>query len=142
MCLHFVVKALGDSVVAGEAPHSNDLLGPGSEHIAELHQLRQDSLAQLFNRAQETGYEFLGSAPLMIKSRHGLESAAGILYGMNMQVHRLIPISTAVILLIIGLACSTQQSSEIDPAILSAFAQTPDAVPASTAKTPQPETGD
>jgi len=27
--LHFVVKAFGDAVVAGEAPHGDDFLGPG-----------------------------------------------------------------------------------------------------------------
>ena len=33
---HFVVEALGDAVVASEAPHGDNLLGPGGESVAQL----------------------------------------------------------------------------------------------------------
>lgn len=32
---HFAVEAFGDAVVAGEAPHANDLLGPSGEGVGE-----------------------------------------------------------------------------------------------------------
>jgi len=35
------VKAFGDAVVAGEAPHAGDLLTTGMESIAELSQWRE-----------------------------------------------------------------------------------------------------
>jgi hypothetical protein len=33
---HFGVKAFGDSVIAGEAPHAGNLLAPEVQRIAEL----------------------------------------------------------------------------------------------------------
>ena len=51
--LHFVVEALGDAVVAGEAPHGDDLVGPSGESLAELHELDQTGLAQLMYGAEE-----------------------------------------------------------------------------------------
>src|SRR6185437_8430178 len=51
--LHFVVEAFGDAVVAAEAPHGGDLTGPGMQRVAELHQLRQASLPQLVDGAEE-----------------------------------------------------------------------------------------
>jgi len=44
---HFVVKALGDAIVASETPHGDNLLAPGGESLAELHELSQTSVAQL-----------------------------------------------------------------------------------------------
>ena len=89
--LHFVVKAFGDSVVTSEAPHSNDLLGPGSKSIAELHQLRQAGLAQLVNRAQETGYELLAlfAGAVLFKQQIAealLEAVDQLQYRMGGQV--------------------------------------------------------
>ena len=37
--LHFVVKAFGDSVIAGKAPHGDDFFRPSGQSLAELHQL-------------------------------------------------------------------------------------------------------
>ena len=36
-----VMKDLGDTVIASEAPHGGDLLRPGGESLAELNQLCQ-----------------------------------------------------------------------------------------------------
>ena len=50
---HFGVEFFGDSVVAGEAPHSGDFFAPGMEHIAELDQWREPATterADLFRR--------------------------------------------------------------------------------------------
>ena len=52
--LHFVVKAFCDSVVAGEAPHGHDFLGPGREGLAELDQGSQAGLAELVDGSQES----------------------------------------------------------------------------------------
>ena len=35
---HFVVKAFGDGVVAGEAPHGGDFFSPGMKRMDERHQ--------------------------------------------------------------------------------------------------------
>jgi hypothetical protein len=35
--LHFVVKAFGDAVVAGEAPHGYDFFRPSCQGLAELY---------------------------------------------------------------------------------------------------------
>jgi len=35
---HFGVEALGDSVVAGEAPHASDFLAPAMKSVAERYQ--------------------------------------------------------------------------------------------------------
>ena len=43
----------GDAVVAGEAPHGDDLFAPGMQGLTELHQLRQAGLAQLTHGAEE-----------------------------------------------------------------------------------------
>ena len=51
--LHFGVEALGDAVVAGEAPHRGDLGRQEVKGLAELHQLRQAGLAQLVNGLEE-----------------------------------------------------------------------------------------
>jgi hypothetical protein len=51
--LHFVVKALGDALVAGEAPHGEDLLASGCESLTELHGLGQAGVAQLVQGTQE-----------------------------------------------------------------------------------------
>ena len=56
---HFVVETFGDAVIAGEAPHGHDLLGPGRERLAELNQWGQTCLSQLVNRAQETRRQLL-----------------------------------------------------------------------------------
>ena len=53
--LHFGVEAFGDAVVASEAPHGDDFLGPGLEGLAELDQLRQAGLAQVIDGAQQSG---------------------------------------------------------------------------------------
>src|SRR5689334_2811877 len=44
---HFVVKAFGDPVVAGEAPHGSDVGNPGGECVAEsdAKQPRREPLA-------------------------------------------------------------------------------------------------
>ena len=47
------MEALADAVVASEAPHGDDLVGPGGESVAQLHELRQAGLAQLVDCAQE-----------------------------------------------------------------------------------------
>jgi hypothetical protein len=53
------MESLGNSVVAGESPHGDDLLGPAVQGVAELYQLRQAGLAQLVHGAQEAGDEGL-----------------------------------------------------------------------------------
>ena len=35
------MKAFGNAVVAGEAPHASDLLAPGMEGVAECYQWRE-----------------------------------------------------------------------------------------------------
>jgi len=47
------MEALGDAVVAGEAPHGDDLAGPSGKSVTQLHELRQAGLAQLVDGAQE-----------------------------------------------------------------------------------------
>ena len=54
-----LVEALGDTVVAGESPHGDDLFSPGMQGLTELHQLRQAGLAQLIYGAEETGRQSL-----------------------------------------------------------------------------------
>ena len=51
---HFGVKALGDSVVSGEAPHGGDFVLPGVERVAELDERREAGGLQFRDRAQQT----------------------------------------------------------------------------------------
>ena len=51
----FGVKALSDAVVAREAPHGGDLMGPGMQGFAQVYQLREAGLSQLVNGPQQTG---------------------------------------------------------------------------------------
>ena len=51
------MEAFGDAVVAGEAPHGDDLLGPGRECLSQLDQWWEAGLAQLVNSAQETRHQ-------------------------------------------------------------------------------------
>ena len=44
---HLGVKAFGDAVIAGEAPHGGDLHRPGGQGLPQRHQLRQAAVAQL-----------------------------------------------------------------------------------------------
>jgi len=44
--LHFAMKAFGDAVVAGEAPHADDLLGPVGERLGEDESGLEPALAQ------------------------------------------------------------------------------------------------
>jgi hypothetical protein len=50
---HFVVEALGDAVVASEAPHGDDLVGPSRKSAAQMHELRRAGFTQLVDGAQE-----------------------------------------------------------------------------------------
>ncbi len=52
------MESFGNAVVASKAPHSGDLLAPGVQGFAKLDQLRETSLAQLMNGAQQARYEF------------------------------------------------------------------------------------
>ena len=52
---HFGVKAFGDPVIAGEAPHRGDLVLPTGEGFAERDQLRQSGLPQLVDGVQQAG---------------------------------------------------------------------------------------
>ena len=61
--LHFVVEAFGDAVVAGKAPHGDDLFTPSSQGLAKLHQLRQAGLAQLVNGTKKTRNQSLALLP-------------------------------------------------------------------------------
>ena len=61
---HFGVKAFGDSVVAGEAPHASDLLAPGMEGVAEGDQWREPATTKRSNVAEEAEGQFL-TAPLV-----------------------------------------------------------------------------
>lgn len=67
------MKAFGDSVVAGETPHSHDFFRPGGEGLAELNQLRQAGLAQLVNSAQKARRQllalFTGAVPVTTHQR-------------------------------------------------------------------------
>ena len=51
--LHLGVKALGDSVVAGEGPHGGDFFAPGMQGIAELSQWREAATTEFGDVAQE-----------------------------------------------------------------------------------------
>ena len=48
-----------------------------------------------------------------------------------MRIQKWLPLAAAVTLLLIGFGCGTQQSVEVDPAVLTTFAPLPDAMPAS-----------
>jgi hypothetical protein len=52
--LDFGVEAHGDPVVPGKSPHGGNFGCPTVEGLAELHQLRQDGLAQLVDRFEKT----------------------------------------------------------------------------------------
>jgi hypothetical protein len=51
--LHLGVKALRDSVVAGEAPHGGDFFAPGIQGIAELSEWREAATTERGDVAQE-----------------------------------------------------------------------------------------
>jgi len=56
---HLGVETLGDSVVAREAPHGDDLLGPGGQGLAELNQGSQACLPKFVDGAQQPGDQCL-----------------------------------------------------------------------------------
>src|ERR1700722_1471446 len=68
--LHFPVEALGDAVVAGEAPHAGDLLGPVAKGLGEGESGLEAALAE----ALDVGDELLdvataGSLGLVLESK-------------------------------------------------------------------------
>jgi len=50
---HLGVEPLGDSVVAREAPHGDDLLGSGGQSLSELDELSQARPSKFFDGAQQ-----------------------------------------------------------------------------------------
>ena|ERR1700738_5153320 len=52
------MEALGNCVIASEAPHGSNLLAPGGESIAELHELWQAGMLKLINGLQEPGRQW------------------------------------------------------------------------------------
>jgi hypothetical protein len=61
-----VVKASGDSVGASEAPHADDLLGPGVERVAERDELRQLGVAKIDDGPEETRNQLLALAASLV----------------------------------------------------------------------------
>jgi hypothetical protein len=55
---HFRVKAFGDAVATGEAPHGGDLLAPGIERIAQGHQWGQPATTERGHMGEETPRQF------------------------------------------------------------------------------------
>jgi len=85
------VEALGDAVVAGEAPHGDNLLAPAVQGIAELYQLRQAGLAQLVDGAQEARRQRLALpvAAVFLQQQVAealLEAVDRLQGGMSMEV--------------------------------------------------------
>jgi hypothetical protein len=48
------MESFGDRVVASEPPHGDNLLLPGGERLAELHQLSQSDLLQFIDGTQQS----------------------------------------------------------------------------------------
>jgi len=53
------VETLGDSVVASEAPHSDDFFRPVRQSLSELNQRGQAGLAQLIHGSQKAWNKLL-----------------------------------------------------------------------------------
>ena len=57
------MESFSDSVVAGEAPHGDDLLRPGGQGLAELNQGSQACLPKFVDGAQQPRDQHLALFP-------------------------------------------------------------------------------
>src|SRR5438270_13981284 len=80
------MEALGDSVVAGEAPHAGDLLTAGVERRAVLHQWGEPAITERADISQETMCQLVATflAPPLFQQR----VAESLFEAVNRLQHR------------------------------------------------------